>query len=127
MARQGGAREGAGRKPGKVSALKREMSEMSREHAAEALQSLVDISVNGESESARVAASTAILDRAYGRPTQALQHTGADEKPLEPFSDLEVARRIAFILASAMENVEANKESDSGGEHERIHQLRGPS
>ena len=80
---RGGARPGAGRKPGEVSAAKRRLAEMAQEHAELALQTLATIAASGESEAARVSASVAILDRAYGRPTQAMEHSGPDGSPIE--------------------------------------------
>lgn len=78
MAR-GGARPGAGRKPGKVSRAKRDIAEKARQHADAALQTLVDVAQDVEApHSARVSAASAILDRGYGKPPQAL-HLGGDE------------------------------------------------
>lgn len=77
MAR-GGKREGAGRKAGAVSQAKRDLADMAKDHAAEALEVLVAIAKRGESESARVSAANAILDRAYGKPPQAMDHTSSD-------------------------------------------------
>lgn len=91
MAPRGGARPGAGRKPGKVSAAKRELSDMAKEHAAMALQTLANIAQSGEGEAARVSAANAILDRAYGKPPQSLEHSGKDGVPLMPPS-------ITFVL-----------------------------
>lgn len=71
MAR-GGARAGAGRKPGVVSQLTKDIQAMAREHAEAALKTLVDVAKEGETESGRVAAANSILDRAYGKPKQAL-------------------------------------------------------
>lgn len=79
MAQHGGRRPGAGRKPGAVSKAKRQLAEMAKEHAEAALMTLVEIAGNdSENAAARVSAATAILDRGYGRPTQALQHTSPD-------------------------------------------------
>ncbi len=80
--KHGGARPGAGRKKGKVSAAKRAIADMAKDHAEAALRTLADIASSGESESARVAAANAILDRAYGKPSQSHEHTGADGGPL---------------------------------------------
>lgn len=77
MAR-GGARPGAGRKRGKVGEAKRELAEMAKEHAEVALLTLVEIARGDGGASARVSAATAILDRAYGRPPQALEHSAPD-------------------------------------------------
>lgn len=77
MAR-GGKREGAGRRPGsRLTKAKRDLAEIAKGHAPAAMKTLAEISAKGETESARVTASIAILDRAYGKPTQAVQHTGA--------------------------------------------------
>jgi YHS domain-containing protein len=77
MAR-GGARPGAGRKKGKVGEAKRQLAEMAKEHAEDALLTLVEIAKGDAAASARVSAAVAILDRAYGKPTQALEHSTPD-------------------------------------------------
>lgn len=78
----GGKREGAGRPKGAKSAATREhkatLSELAREHTDTALSALVQIATQGESESARVAAANALLDRAYGKPTQSTEISGPD-------------------------------------------------
>ena len=75
MAR-GGTRPGAGRKKGKVGQEKSELAEMAKEHAEAALLTLVEVASGECAASARVTAAIAILDRAYGRPPQALEHSG---------------------------------------------------
>ncbi|WLS01731.1 hypothetical protein [Shinella oryzae] len=74
----GGKREGAGRKAGAVTQAKKDLAEMAKEHAEKALGVLVQIAQGGESEAARVSAANAILDRAYGKPPQALDHKSSD-------------------------------------------------
>ena len=75
MASHGGMREGSGRPTGAgnkaTSELKLSLSELAREYTNDALDTLVDVMKSGQSESARIAAATAILDRGYGRPTKA--------------------------------------------------------
>ena len=83
MAKVGGARPGAGRKPGVVSQAKRDLADKAKEYADFALSVLVDVARNGEVEAARVSASNAILDRGYGRPFQSVQLTGKDEGPVQ--------------------------------------------
>jgi len=76
MAR-GGKREGAGRKPGVVSEAKRELSDMAKDHADNALFVLAQIMANeAEPAAARVSAANAILDRGYGKPPQAITGPG---------------------------------------------------
>lgn len=78
---RGGKRPGAGRRKGSVAKATREhkatLGELARKHTDVAMKALADIAAKGESESARVAASNSILDRAYGRPVQAVQHSGS--------------------------------------------------
>lgn len=75
----GGARPGAGRKPGKVGAAKRALADMAKDHAEAALRTLVEIAADSEApHAARVSAANAILDRGYGKPPQALEHTGKE-------------------------------------------------
>ena len=82
--RSGGKRARAGRKPGPVSAAKRELADLAKAHAAAALQTLVSIHSDTEqSAAARVSAAVAILDRGYGRPAQMLAHTGKDDEEIK--------------------------------------------
>ena len=76
MASHGGIREGSGRPAGAgnkaTSELKLNLnlSELAREYTNDALDTLVDVMQSSQSDSARIAAATAILDRGYGRPTK---------------------------------------------------------
>lgn len=52
----------------------RTLAEVAREHTAEAIAALAEIASNkAESASARVSAATALLDRGWGRPKQAVE------------------------------------------------------
>ena len=74
MASHGGMREGSGRPLGSVNKatkeLKLNLSELAREYTQDSLMTLVDVMQSSQSDSARIAAATAILDRGYGRPTK---------------------------------------------------------
>lgn len=84
---RGGRREGAGRPRGARSRATKEhkatLSDLARKHTSVALKALVDIANKGESESARVAAANALLDRAYGKPSQSHEHSGKDGGPIQ--------------------------------------------
>jgi hypothetical protein len=82
MAR-GGKRPGAGRPKGSkdrkprsspvviaAAQEKRELREAAREFTDSALKTLAAICKEGESETARVSAASALLDRGYGKPGQ---------------------------------------------------------
>ena len=77
--RRGGARPGAGRPAGRVSAAKIAIAEAAKEHAHDALLMLVQIAKDlSAPASARVAAANSIIERAYGRPIAPLQHDTVD-------------------------------------------------
>lgn len=98
MAR-GGKREGAGRKPGTVTKAKRELAEMAKDHAEAALNTLVAIHKDvAQSGPARVSAAVHIIDRAYGKPPQAI--IGDPEKPLL-IADATDQKRIAAVALLA--------------------------
>lgn len=78
----GGKREGAGRKKGAVTQAKKDLAQMAKEHAKKALGVLVQVAQSGTSEAARVSAANSILDRAYGKPTQAHEHSGPKGAPI---------------------------------------------
>ena len=107
----GGKRPGAGRPKGRrdtatVGQLA-SLEELARTHTETALNALVAIAQSGESEAARVAAANALLDRGYGRPKQALIHTGKDDGPvqIENVSAREIIeRRIAGLAARSGES-----------------------
>lgn len=88
MAAHGGKRPGAGRKRGKVSVAKRELSAMAKDHAEQALAVLVEIATQGEGEGSRVSAAVAILDRAYGKPVLAQVEGGGADKVADALNSI---------------------------------------
>jgi hypothetical protein len=115
MAR-GGARPGAGRKKGKVGEAKRELAEMAKEHAEDALLTLVEIAKGNNAASARVSAATAILDRAYGKPTEALEHSTPDNSLTRLMEELALTtlRPREFDYTCAMSLALGNKMETAG-------------
>ncbi|MFD2500822.1 hypothetical protein ACFSTI_20755 [Rhizorhabdus histidinilytica] len=101
ISKRGGARPGAGRPKGSRSVATVEqgatLAELARKHAPTAIRTLAQIARKGESESARVAAANALLDRGFGRPTQSHEHSGPNGGPIEyaNLSDEEISARIA--------------------------------
>jgi hypothetical protein len=70
-----------------------EIRQLARAHTNAALETLVQVAKNCKSESARVAAAVALLDRGWGRPTQPLAGD-AEEPPIGiEISDEEWRRR----------------------------------
>ena len=74
MASHGGMREGSGRPAGAAnkatSELKLNLSELAHKYTNDALDTLAEVMQSSQSDSARTAAATAILDRGYGRPAK---------------------------------------------------------
>ena len=72
MSYHGGFREGAGRPSGSTNKSSPEqsqrLSDLAKAHTREALETLVYVAKNGRTDSAKVSAANAILDRAYGKP-----------------------------------------------------------
>ncbi len=92
---RGGSRPGAGRKPtgaAEITAHKgdkatvkstRLLSQLAIEHAEMAMQTLVSVASNkSNTPASRVTAAAHILDRAYGKPGQVHEHTGANGGPI---------------------------------------------
>jgi hypothetical protein len=75
MAERGGKRKGAGRPAGSPNRamvdMKARLSELARTHSLTAIDTLAELAESGLSETARIAAACAILDRGYGRPCEA--------------------------------------------------------
>lgn len=121
MAQRGGKRPGAGRPKGVRNKLTRDaqktITELAREQTDAALQALVSIAKEGESEAARVSAANSLLDRAYGKPSQSHELSGPGGEPIEldlrKLSDEELSalERILGPLAGSG----ANDEGDPGG------------
>ncbi|MGB1561564.1 MAG: hypothetical protein ACPHN2_08710 [Sinimarinibacterium flocculans] len=114
--KRGGKRAGAGRPTGArnraTKDLKASLSEIARKHTPTAIAALVSVAKRSDSDSARVAAANALLDRAYGKPSQAHHHTGAvGSYDLTKVSDEDLDR-----LESILGPLTADAGADQGGE-----------
>lgn len=71
-ATKGGRREGAGRPVGSPNKATRQqgarLSELAKSYTDIAFSTLLDVAMNGSSDTARIAAANSILDRGYGKP-----------------------------------------------------------
>lgn len=72
------------------------LAELARRHTDKAIATLAQICEYGESEAARVAAANHLLDRAYGKPQQSVDHT-TDGKAMLPY-------RIEIVAVDGIEN-----------------------
>ena len=75
MSEHGGKGAGAGRPSGSLNRAtvdqKTRLSELARQHAGTAIEALAQVAESGQTETARIAAACAILDRGYGKPREA--------------------------------------------------------
>ena len=94
-----------GRKPGTPNKVVPEVKLAAREYTARALDTLSTIMLGSESDAARVSAANALLDRGWGKPSQAL--TGEDGGPIQHQHDIaaeaadEFTGRVASLAARA--------------------------
>lgn len=79
---RGGKRPGSGRKPGGKNATTLEIEALAKKYSGRVIDALYVVATRSKSDTARVAAGTALLDRGYGRPRQAVEHTGKDGGPI---------------------------------------------
>ncbi len=69
--------------PGGRPALLKDVREVARQHTPLAIATLTGICADAEAAApARVSAAIAILDRAWGKPVQAMEHSGRDGAPI---------------------------------------------
>ncbi|HBW83715.1 MAG TPA: hypothetical protein DEF79_06705 [Gammaproteobacteria bacterium] len=72
VTKHGGHRPGAGRPTGSFNKATREqgarLSDLAKSYTNIAFGTLVDVAINGSSDTARIAAANSILDRGYGKP-----------------------------------------------------------
>jgi hypothetical protein len=72
MSSRGGVREGAGRKKGAPNKATADIKALARSYGPEAVEELHRIMKSSPSDQARAAAAREILDRGYGKSTQAV-------------------------------------------------------
>jgi hypothetical protein len=66
----GGARPGAGRPKGVPNKANQDLRKAAQEYTQDALNTLRDVMLHGDSAAARVQAASQILDRAHGKASQ---------------------------------------------------------
>jgi len=87
---RGGVRANAGRKVGSVNQNRKGIADASKEYTEDALKTLAEVMLNPETPPAvRVTAANCLLDRAYGKPSQAIQQQ-IDTSP----QNITITRRI---------------------------------
>jgi hypothetical protein len=77
--------------PGGRPRVAKTVRELARRHTTLAIKTLADICRKGEREASRVAAAATLLDRGYGRPSQAIDLRMLLDKKLTELSQDELA------------------------------------
>ncbi len=102
MARKGESKTG-GRQPGTPNKSTAAIKEMAAEYGPMALTEIARLATKGKTEPTRFAACKELLDRGYGKSPLSREpiddHRDADEQ----VSDLEIARRVAYLLTNAVD------------------------
>lgn len=75
-------RKTGGRTKGTPNRVTADVKALAQQHGPDAIKRLAHLMMKAESEAAQVAAANAILDRAYGKPKQALIGGDDDDKPI---------------------------------------------
>lgn len=77
--------------------------DMARAASVTAIQRAIEL-VASNDENVALKAINTVLDRAWGKPVQATEISGPDGDAIEiaPTSDLDTARRIAFVFEKAL-------------------------
>ena len=91
-------RKTGGRVAGTPNKATADVRALASEHGPAVLAELARLALRGKSEQARVAAARELLDRAYGRPAQAIHHSGSIARDVRELSDEELTA-IASTIA----------------------------
>ncbi|HEV7434198.1 MAG TPA: hypothetical protein VGO22_04930 [Pseudorhizobium sp.] len=125
MAR-GGKRKGAGRPPSRPNKLTREqkatLTDIARAYTDDAVRTLVEIMKDQAApHAARVSASNSVLDRAWGKAPQSLQHSGPNGGPIQTVDLTNMSEEQLNALEALfgpLATAGGDDEGDTGGEGE---------
>ena len=100
LGRKRGTPKTGGRRKGTLNKATVAVKEAALQHGPTAVAELARLMTEGRTDQVRIAACREILDRAYGKSRQAIEHTGADAGPIKvaKLEDKEKMRRLAFFL-----------------------------
>ncbi len=98
MAGKGKPKSG-GRKIGVLNKSTQDIKALASDYGAKAIAELARLATDATNEATRVSACKELLDRGYGKAVQSVAAT--IERVDKPVSDMELARRAAFLLTKA--------------------------
>ncbi len=110
--RKKGTPKTGGRRKGTLNKVTVAVREAALQHGPAAVAELARLMTEGRTDQVRIAACREILDRAYGKSRQSVEHTGHDAGPIvvKEISDKEKMRRLALFF---LEDQESNASSSS--------------
>ena len=92
-----------GRKRGALNKSTQDIKALASKYGPAVITELARLATDAVNEQTRVSACKEILDRIYGKASQVIEHGGKHSSPIEisNVTDMEIARRAAFVLARA--------------------------
>ena len=92
-----------GRQPGSLNKITADIRELAGQHGPAVIAELARLATGADSEQARVSACKEVLDRAYGKSPLSREPIDDHRADDEQVSDLEIARRVAYLLTNAVD------------------------
>ncbi len=102
MARKGESKTG-GRQPGTPNRSTAAIKEMAGKYSEKVIKELARLATGADSEQVRVSAGRELLDRGYGKSPLSREPIDDHRADDEQVSDLEIARRVAYLLTNAVD------------------------
>ncbi len=101
--RKKGTPKTGGRKAGTPNKVTHDIKVLAQGYGPDAIKRLYHLALNAETETVQVSACRELLDRGYGRAIAQIQHTGANDGPIQvaEMPALEKARRVAILFSQA--------------------------
>ncbi len=92
-----------GRQPGSLNKITADVRELASQHGPAVIAELARLATGSDSEPVRVSAGRELLDRGFGKPAQNREPIDDHRIDDEQVSDLEIARRVAYLLTNAVD------------------------
>ncbi len=96
-------RKTGGRQPGSLNKITADIRELAGQHGPAVIAELARLATEADSEQVRVSAGRELLDRGFGKPAQSRDPIDDHRADDEEVSDLEIARRVAYLLTNAVD------------------------
>ena len=107
-----------GRQKGVLNKSTQDIKALAIEYGPAVITELARLATDAVNEQTRVSACKEILDRVYGKASQAIEHSGEIGSPNDSsdMSDIELARRVAFMLAMADHKLNKDKSANQASD-----------